>query len=71
MIPGFSDSNPLTETIPHLIFKAILKYKNHSSIIIAIQNAKNGPGFCFCRVSVSDVFKEIKRLKARRADTDH
>ena len=61
-IPEFSDSNPLAENIPHTIFKAILKYKNHPSII-AIKNAKNRPGFYFCRVS----FKEIKRLKARKA----
>ena len=44
----------------------ILKYKNHSSVI-AIKNARNGPSFCFCRVSVNYVFKEIKRLKARKA----
>ena len=43
-IPEFSDSNPLTENIPHPIFQAILKYKNHPNII-AIKNAKNGPGF--------------------------
>ena len=31
-----------------------------------LKNARNGPGFCFCGVSVNDVFKEIKRLKARK-----
>ena len=65
-IPEFSDSNPLAENIPHPIFNAILKYKNRPSII-AIKNARNGPGFYFCGVSVNDVFKEIKRLKARKA----
>ena len=65
-IPKFSDSNPLAENIPHPIFKAILKYKNHASII-AIKNARNGPGFYFCGVSVNDVFKDIKILKARKA----
>ena len=39
-IPEFSDSNLLAENIPHPIFKAILKYENHSSII-AIKNARN------------------------------
>ena len=33
-IPEFSDSNPLVENIPHPIFKAILQFKNHSSIIV-------------------------------------
>ena len=30
----FSDLNPLAENIPHPIFKAICKYKNHPSIIV-------------------------------------
>ena len=64
-IPEFSDSNPLAENTPHPIFKAILKYKNHPSIT-AIKNARNGPGFYFCGVSVN-VSKEIKRLKAKKA----
>ena len=50
-IPEFGDSNPLAENIPHPIFKAILKLKNHPSII-ANKNARNGPGFYFCGVSV-------------------
>ena len=45
-IPKFSDSNPLAENIPHPVFKGILQYKNHPSII-AIKNAINGPGFIF------------------------
>ena len=44
----------------------ILKYKNHPSII-TIKNARNRSGFCFCGVSVNDVFKEIKTLKAKKA----
>ena len=30
-------------------------------------NARNEPGFCFCGVSVNGVFKDIKRLKVRKA----
>ena len=33
---------------------------------IAIKNARNEPGFYFCGVSVNDVSKETKRLKARK-----
>ena len=58
--------NPLAENIPRPIFNAILKYKNHPSIT-AIKNARNGPGFYFCGVNANDVFKEIKRLKVRKA----
>ena len=61
-----SDSNPPAENITYPIFKAILKHKNHPSII-SIKNARIGPGFCFCGLTVNDVFKEIKRLKARKA----
>ena len=67
----FSDSNPLTginnniPNIPHSIFKAILKYINHQSIIA--KNSRNRPGFYFCGVSVNDNFIVIKRLKARKA----
>ena len=39
--------------------------KNHPSII-AIKNARNGPAFCFGRLSIN-VFEEIKRLKVRKA----
>ena len=65
-IPEFSETNPLAENIYHPIFKAILKYENHSSII-AIQNAKRGPGFYFFEVSANGIFKEIKKLKTRKA----
>ena len=57
-IPEFSDSNPLAGNIPHPIFKAILKYKNQPSII-AIKNARNGPGFYFCGVSANDIFNHL------------
>ena len=50
-IPEFGDSNPLAENIPHPIFKAKLKHKNHPSII-ANKNARNRSGFYFCGVSV-------------------
>ena len=46
-IPQFSDSNHLAENIPHPIFKATLKYKDHTSIIAIKKNTKNGPGFLF------------------------
>ena len=31
------------------------------------QNAKRGPGFYFFEVSANDIFKEIKKLKTRKA----
>ena len=54
------------ENISHPIFKAILKYENHPSII-AMQNAKREPSFYFFEASANDIFKEIKKLKTRKA----
>ena len=66
-IPEFNDINTLAENIPHPVFKAIPKYKNHPSII-AIKNARrNGLGFYFSEVSVDDICKELKRLNPRKA----
>ena len=45
-MPEFSETNPQAENIFQLIFKVILKYKNHPSII-AIKNARSGSGFYF------------------------
>ena len=66
-IPEFKDINPLADNIPHPVFKAILKKKNHRSII-AIKNARrNGLGFYFSEVSVDDICKELRRLNPREA----
>ena len=46
--PQFNGFNPLAENVPHLS-------------MIAMKNARNGPSFYFCRVSINYVLKEIKR----------
>ena len=43
-----------------------MKYRNHPSIA-AIKNLNKGSRFDFCRVSVRDVVKEIKKLSTRKA----
>ena len=65
-IPQFSDSNHLEENIPHPIFKATLKYKDHTSIIAIKKTQKIDQVFCFCEASLNDVFKEMKRLEAKK-----
>ena len=57
-IPKFSNSNPLVEHIPHPVFNAILQYKNHPSII-AIKNARNGPGFFFVEYASMMFLKKL------------
>ena len=44
----------------------MMKFRNHRSVI-AIKNLNSGSRFDFCRVSVHDVEKEIRRLSTRKA----
>ena len=65
-IPEYQEIDSLANNISHPIFKTILKYRNHPSIV-AIKNLNKGSRFDFCRVSVQDVVKEIKKLSTRKA----
>ena len=58
-IPRFSNTNPLAERLNNPTLKAILKYKNHPSIV-AIRNANNNSHFHFSEVSIEEVYKEIR-----------
>ena len=60
-ISEFSDTNPLAERLSDATLKAILKYKNHPSIV-AIRNANKNPHFHFSEVSVEEDYKEIRKL---------
>ena len=65
-IPRFSNTNPLAERLSDPTLKAILKYKNHPSIV-AIRNANNNSHFHFNEVSVEEVYKEIRKLSPRKS----
>ena len=65
-IPEYQETDSLPTNIFHPIFKVILKYKNHPSIV-AIKNLDTSSRFDFCRVCVQDVVKEIKKLSTRKA----
>ena len=65
-IPEYQEIDSLANNISHPMFKAILKYRNHPSIV-AIKNLNKGSRFDFSRVSVQDVVKEIKKLSTRKA----
>ena len=62
----FSDTILQKENVSHPIFKAILKFKNHPSIIV-IKSARSGSGFYFCETRFSYIYKEVQRLKVRKA----
>ena len=65
-IPEYSGINILAERISHPTLKAILKYKNHPSIV-AINNLKKSYNFYFSVVSEKDILKEIKKLNPRKS----
>ena len=65
-IPEYQEADPLANNISHPIFRAMMKFKNHPSVTI-IKNLNSGSRFDFCRVSVHDVEKEIRRLSTRKA----
>ena len=64
--PEDQETDSLGNSISHPIFRAILKYRNHPSII-SIKNLNKGSRFDSCRVGDQDVIKEIKKLSTRKA----
>ena len=62
----FSDTNPLAERLSDSRLKAVLKYKNHPSIV-AIRNGNNNSHFHSNEVSVDEVHKEIRKLSPRKS----
>ena len=65
-ITEFSDTNTLAERLSDPVLKAILKYKNHPSIV-AIRNANNNSHFHFNEVTVEEVYEEIRKLSTRKS----
>ena len=65
-ITEYQETDSLANSISYPIFKVILKYRNHPSIV-AIKNLNKASRFDFSRVSVQDVVKEIKKLSTRKA----
>ena len=70
-IPAYQDADPLiiyisTNNISHPILRAIMKFRNHPSII-AIKDFNKSSRLDFCSVSVENVVTDIKKLSARKA----
>ena len=65
-VPEYQEADPLANNISHPIFRAMMKFRNYSSVI-AIKNLSSGSRFDFCRVNVQVVEKEISRLSTRKA----
>ena len=54
----YQETNSLANNMSHVMFKAILKYRNHRNIV-AIKNLNKCSRFDSCIVGVQDVVKEI------------
>ena len=54
----YQETNSFANNLSHAMFKVILKYRNHRSIV-AIKNLNKCSRFDSCIVSVQDVVKEI------------
>ena len=66
-ISQYSDFDPIIENVKDPTLKAILKYKNHSSIL-AIRTKCNKNGiFSFRSVSFKEIETEIRLLKLNKA----
>ena len=59
-IPKFNSNNSVTQNIKDPVFKAILKHKNHPSIL-AIQKYSRNKTFHFEEVNIGEVEKEVEK----------
>ena len=67
MIPKYSEYGPSIDRVENRTIRAILKYRNHPSIL-AIRERKKAPiNFCFKEVSIEEIQKEILNLKNKKA----
>ena len=64
--PNFNSNNSVTKNIKDPVSKAILKYKNHPSIL-AIQKYSKNKTFHFKEVNFGEVEKEILKLDKTKA----
>ena len=62
----FNSNNSVTKNIKDPVFKAILKYKNHRSIL-AIQKYSKNKIFHFEEVNIGEVEKEMLKLDKTKA----
>ena len=67
MIPKYSDNDPSLDRIENRTVRAILKYRNHPSILVIRERKKAQINFCFKEVSIEEIQKEILNLNNKKA----
>ena len=67
MIPKYSEYDPSIDRVENHTIRAILKYRNHPSIL-AIRERKNTQlNFCFKEVSIEEMQKKLLNLNKKKA----
>ena len=67
MIPKYSEYDPSINSIENRTIRAILKYRNHPSILAIRERKKAQINFYFKKVSTEETQKEILNLNNKKA----
>ena len=67
MIPEYSEYDPSIDRVENRTIRAILKYRNHPSILGIRERKKAQINFCFKVVSIEEIRKEILNLNNKEA----
>ena len=67
MIPKYSEYDPSIDRVENCTIRAILKYKNHPSILPIRERKKAQISFCSKEVSIEEIQKEILNLNYKMA----
>ena len=67
MIPKYSEFDPSVDRVENGTIRAILKYRNHPSILAIRERKKAQTNFCFKQVSIEKIQKEILNLNNKKA----
>ena len=69
-IPDYNNCNQMAENIQEPVLKAIVKHRNHTSILTIGEVCKKNPEFSFRCVDKDEILKEILNLDASKACQD-
>ena len=66
MIPKYSEYDPSIDRVENRTIRAILKHRNHPSILAIRERKKAQINFCFKEVSIEKIQKEILNLNNKK-----
>ena len=66
-LPEPQNADPLSDNIDHPFLKAIMKSRNHPSVLAIAAVHENRERFTFSSVTLTDVAKEINILNSSKA----